>query len=102
MAIKMILLAMIALMAHNCMFPIMKSEPLAYLFYLMYFRSSRCDQHINWLHLGLKSDLNFVVAEIPNQASAVTRTFAFAITYMVLNVALSMAAVASLREYQIS
>lgn len=100
MAIKMILLSMLGLMAHNCLFlHVMKSEPLVYLFYLMYFRSSRCDQRIEWTYLGLGQNLDLVEAEVPHQASAVTRTFALAITYMILNITLSLTAVASLREY---
>lgn len=99
MAVKMILLSMLGVMAHNCMFPIMKSQPLAYLLYLMYFRSSRCEQKIDWPFLGLGEDLDFVTAEIPAQASAVSRTFGIAISHMILNVSLSAAAVASLRGY---
>lgn len=95
----MILLSTLGLMAHSCMFPVMKSEPLAYLLYLMYFRTERCEQQINWTYLGLGTDLQFVEAELPHQASAVTRTFAIAVIYIILNVALSLAAVASLRKY---
>lgn len=82
------------------MFPIMKTDHLTYLFYLMYFRSSRCDQVINWKHLGLDVDLGYVDVKMPHQTAAVTRTFGIAISYLILNVFLSLAAVASLREYQ--
>lgn len=93
----MIVLSMLALMAHNCMFPIMKTEPLAYLLYLMYFRSRHCSQQIVWTYLGLEGqDLPFVEPKLPLQAAAVSRTFAFAILYLNLNILLTLCAVSSL------
>ena len=83
-------------MAHNCMFvTVMKTEPLAYLLYLIYFRSKHCEKVISWSHLGLYAeDSSFVDAELPNQTAAVTRTFAFAICYMILNTLVILAAIA--------
>lgn len=95
----MILLSMSALMAYNCLFPLMKSEPLAYLLYLMYFRSRHCEQSIDWTALGLSERESFKFeAELPNQAAAVTRTFTIAIHYMTFNILLTLFAVACLCE----
>lgn len=97
MAIKMIVLSLLAIMAHFCAFPVMQSNPLTYLLYLLYFRSRHCTREINWIYLGLQ-DLQFVEAELPNQSASVTRTLTIVVLYLILNVLLSLAAVASLRE----
>jgi hypothetical protein len=93
---------MLGIMAHYCMFPIMKSEPLAYLLYLMYFRSRNCKREITWENLGLNDEnVAFVEAQLPQQAAAVTRTFSIAMLYMIFNILLTLFAVASLCKYSI-
>lgn len=97
MGIKMIVLSMLALMAYNCMFPLMHSEPLAYLLHLIYFRSRHCEKQINWADLGIPVDFHIDV-DLPTQASAVTRTFVIAVHYLVLNLLLTLVAIACLCE----
>jgi hypothetical protein len=103
MAIKMIVLSMLALMAHFCMFEaVMREDPLTYLLHLLYFRSKSCDAEVNWENLRIVGNLNNTTAELSGQSMAVTRTFTFAILYTAFNTLLSLAAVASLRELEIA
>lgn len=95
----MIILSMLSVMTYNCMFPIMNGQPTMYLLYLMYFRSRHCDKRINWTNLGLETSEHMPIeAVLPQQASAVTRTFAISVHYMIFNVILSLFAVACLCE----
>lgn len=96
----MTILSLLAIMAYNCMLPIMQSQPLTYLMHLLYFRSRHCSAEINWsILLGSTGDLPLVEAQLPIQAAAVTRTFVIGIHYLVLNLLLTFAAIACVCEW---
>lgn len=84
MAVKMIVLSTLAL---------------AYLLYLIYFRTKQCHESLTWSYLGLEGENE---AELPHQSLAVMRTFTFAILYLTFNVLLTLAAVFSLCEFKIN
>lgn len=96
----MTILSLLAIMAYNCMFPVMQTQPLTYLMYQLYFRSRHCDAEINWsLLLGSTGDLPLIEAQLPIQAAAVTRTFVIGIHYLLLNLLLTFAAITCICEW---
>lgn len=100
MGIQMTILSLLAIMAHNCMFPIMQTQPLTYLMHLLYFRSRHCEAGINWSFLlASTGDLTLVEAQLPIQAAAVTRTFVIGIHYLILNLLLTFAAISCICKW---
>ncbi|CRL02931.1 CLUMA_CG015810, isoform A [Clunio marinus] len=80
----MLTLSISAILAYFCMFyETMLSTPLSYMTFLLYFRSSECESSISWTNLGVPNIQQ--QPNMPEETSAVFRTFIFAISYVTLN-----------------
>jgi len=98
-SVTMTYAAVLAIIAYNCFFEeSMAEQPVFYMMQLLYFRSSKCDRFIHWDRLGIHN-VTYLQPELPDEASAVTRTLIFAGFYIVFHLILMGAALNMLRKF---
>lgn len=92
-------LAVLAILAYNCVFrSFMQKTPLSYMWYLLYFKSSKCDRSIYWYFLGVY-DSSFIDPGVPDETVAVFRTFILACFYFAVSVLLLITSIQLLRKF---
>jgi len=94
LSVGLITLASLAIVAHNCDFQqeMRDMNPMVYMMYLLYFNSASCTNFIQWDRLGIQNPLQFQPL-MPDETEAVTRTFVFAIFYVIFHTLLLMASI---------
>ncbi|KAG5678661.1 hypothetical protein PVAND_008316 [Polypedilum vanderplanki] len=85
-----IALAILAICSYACVLDFTKT-PVAYMLYLLYFRTRTCHNDIKWDALGIEG-VTSSQPSTPKETSAVLRTLTFSIIYLLLNLILIVAA----------
>lgn len=83
----MMTLSFLGILAYHCDFySMMRRDPVAYMLFLLYFRSSRCSNFIFWSDLDVNGDWR--QPSIPSETVATLRTFVLLKLYMTVSVLL--------------
>lgn len=98
MSCVMILLSVLAMLAYNChLTRVMTVNPVTYMLYLLYFRSSRCRQYIDWYALGVY-DTSLSQPVVPEETFLVLRTSILSSIYFFVNVLMLITSIMLLRK----
>lgn len=84
-----IILSIISILSYGCSFNF-KQSSVAYMTYLMYYRTPRCFTEVNWrIFDGINEDIS-LQPQMPSETHAVFRTMIFSIFYLILGILLAI------------
>lgn len=79
----------------------MTDKPVAYMMYLLYFRSDRCYSYFSWYNLGVWATNLPDSGYLPSETAAAVRTFGLALTYLVINGLLLITSIVLLCKFEL-